>query len=80
MITNLLLCNKTLFRLIFTQLQCFALYAASIMEETYALSYLDYDVLRPKHRLAIFEMQDRPFMFKLLLLVLGVVPVALLQI
>lgn len=34
-------------------------------------------LLRPKQRFAIFEMQDKPFMFKLLLLVLGAIPVAL---
>lgn len=34
-------------------------------------------VLRPKQRFALFEMQDGPFMFKLLLLILGAVPVAL---
>lgn len=34
-------------------------------------------LLRPKPRFAIFEIQDKPFMFKLLLLILGAVPVAL---
>lgn len=34
-------------------------------------------LLRPKQRFAVFETQDKPFMFKLLLLILGAVPVAL---
>lgn len=37
-------------------------------------------LLRPKQRFAIFEMQDKPFVFKLLLLILGAIPVALFPI
>jgi len=69
---------KTLLRVNFTQVQCFSLHVARITEEKCVLSYLDCgDVLRPKQKFTMLEMQDRSFMFKLLQLIFGAVPAAL---